>query len=133
MRATDAKWEWPRKGDVMDAKRRCATCTEEVSLEVRRCPRCGARTEPMHRGVDGRLLTGVCAALGRELGVDAALIRVGFVVALAVSGGTALMVYLLLWAFTPPSATGTAPLRRTYSWLSGLGNSERTPRVERRV
>ncbi|QQR43673.1 PspC domain-containing protein [Myxococcus xanthus] len=133
MRATDAKWERPQKGDVMDAKRRCATCTEEVSLEVRRCPRCGARTEPMHRGVDGRLLTGVCAALGRELGVDAALLRVGFVVALAVSGGTALMVYLLLWAFTPPSATGTAPLRRTYNWLSGLGNSESTPRVERRV
>ncbi|WP_426754917.1 PspC domain-containing protein [Myxococcus sp. Y35] len=117
----------------MDAKRRCATCTEEVSLEVRRCPHCGSRTEPMHRGVEGRLLTGVCAALGRELGVDAALVRVAFVVALAVSGGTALLVYLLLWAFTPPSATGTAPLRRTYSWLSGLGNSGSTPRVERRV
>ncbi|MBZ4416312.1 PspC domain-containing protein [Myxococcus sp. RHSTA-1-4] len=115
----------------MDTKR-CADCAEDMKLEARKCPRCGARTEPLHRDMEGKKLAGVCAALGRELGVDAALLRVGFVVALAVSGGTALMVYLLLWAFTPPSAVGRAPLQRAVDWLGSVGGSEE-PRVERRV
>jgi phage shock protein PspC (stress-responsive transcriptional regulator) len=116
----------------MDAMKRCADCTEEIKLEATRCPHCGTRAERLHRGVEGRMLAGVCAALARQFGLDAALVRVAFVVALALSGGTAMMVYLLLWAFTPPSATGTAPLQRTVDWLSSLGSSDE-PQVERRV
>lgn len=116
----------------MDATKRCADCTEEMKLEATRCPHCGTRTERMHRGVEGRMVAGVCAAMARQLGMDAALVRVAFVVALALSGGTATMVYLLLWAFTPPTAVGTAPLQRTVDWLSSLGSSD-APEVERRV
>ncbi|MCP3141793.1 PspC domain-containing protein [Pyxidicoccus xibeiensis] len=116
----------------MDAMKRCTACTEEMRVEATRCPHCGSRAEPFHRGVEGRTLFGVCAALAQQLNVDAALVRVGFVVALAVSGGTALLVYLLLWAFTPPSVHGKAPLQRTVDWLSSIGNSDE-PQVERRV
>jgi phage shock protein PspC (stress-responsive transcriptional regulator) len=115
----------------MDTKR-CAACAEDMKWEARKCPHCGTRTEPLHRDVEGRKLAGVCAALGRQFEVDAALLRVGFVVALAVSGGTALMVYLLLWAFTPPSAMGKSPLQRTVDWLGSVGGSSE-PDVERRV
>lgn len=116
----------------MDAMKRCTACAEELRLEARKCPHCGSRTEPLHRDVEGRKLFGVCAALGHHFSVDAALVRVGFVVALAVSFGTALLVYLLLWAFTPPTALGTAPLQSAVDWLSRLGNSD-TPQVEKRV
>ena len=115
----------------MDTKR-CAACTEEMRMEARKCPHCGTRTEPLHRDVEGKKLAGVCAALGQYLGVDAALLRVGFVVALAVSGGTALMAYLLLWAFTPPNAVGRSPLQRTVDWLGSAGSADE-PRVETRV
>jgi phage shock protein PspC (stress-responsive transcriptional regulator) len=77
---------------------------------------------------------GVCLALSRQFGVDAALLRVAFVIALAVTGGSALMVYLLLWGFTPPSVVGKAPMQRVVDWMTRVtdaGSDE--PRVERRV
>ena len=116
----------------MDAMKRCTASAEEMRVEARKCPHCGSRTEPLHRDVEGRKLFGVCAALGHHFDVDPALVRVGFVVALAVSFGTAMLVYLLLWAFTPPSLHGTAPLQRTVDWLGGLGNAD-SPEVEKRV
>jgi phage shock protein PspC (stress-responsive transcriptional regulator) len=116
----------------MDAMKRCTACAEEMKVESRKCPHCGSRAEPLHRDVAGRKLFGVCAALGRHFDLDPALVRVGFVVALAMSFGTAMFVYLLLWAFTPASAYGTAPLQRAVDWLGSLGNSA-APEVERRV
>jgi phage shock protein PspC (stress-responsive transcriptional regulator) len=118
----------------MDTTKRCTACAEEMKFEARKCPHCGTRTEPLHRDVEGRKLAGVCAALGRQFEVDAALLRVGFVVALAVSGGSALMVYLLLWAFTPPSAVSRSPLQRAVDWLGSFGEAaDEPPHVERRV
>lgn len=116
----------------MDAMKRCAACAEEMRFEASKCPHCGARTEPMHRGVEGRTLFGVCAALARQFNVDPALVRVAFVVSLVMSFGTTMLVYLLLWAFTPSSALGKAPLQRTVDWLGGLGNADE-PRMETRV
>ncbi|MFP2930108.1 PspC domain-containing protein [Pyxidicoccus sp. 3LG] len=116
----------------MDATKRCTACTEDMKVEATKCPHCGTRAEPFHRGVEGRTLAGVCAALAKHFNVDAALVRVGFVVALAVSGGTSLLVYLLLWAFTPADAYGKAPLQKTVDWLASIGNSDE-PQVERRV
>jgi phage shock protein PspC (stress-responsive transcriptional regulator) len=89
----------------------------------------------MHRG-EGRTLLGACAALARELGVDVALVRVAFVVALALSGGTALLVYLLLCAFTPGAPGEKAPAQRLVDVLARVGNApveDDEPRYERRV
>jgi phage shock protein PspC (stress-responsive transcriptional regulator) len=80
------------------------------------------------------VLGGVCTALARQLGLDVALVRVAFVLALAVSGGTALLVYVLLWALTPASATEKAPVQRLVDWLSRVTSAAADePRVERRV
>jgi phage shock protein PspC (stress-responsive transcriptional regulator) len=80
------------------------------------------------------VLGGVCTALARQLGLDVALVRVAFVVALALSGGTALMVYLLLWGLTPASATAKPPVQQLVDWLARVTNAaEDEPRVERRV
>ena len=116
----------------MDATKRCTDCTEEMKFEATKCPHCGTRTEPLHRGVEGRTLFGVCAALARHFGLDPALVRVGFLVSLVMSFGTTMLVYMLLWAFTPSSALGKAPLQRTVDWLGSIGNSDE-PRMETRV
>ena len=125
-----------RRG-AMDETKQCAACRMNIQAEASRCPHCRERqpgAEPMHRGGPERVLGGVCTALARRFGLDVALLRVGFVLALAVSGGTALGIYLLLWVLTPPSATGKAPVQR---WVEGVGrvaNAEvEEPRVERRV
>ncbi len=115
----------------MDTKR-CAECAEEMKLGARKCPHCGTRTEPLHRDVEGKKLAGVCAALGQYFGVDAALLRVAFVVALAISGGTATMAYLLLWAFTPASAVARPPVQKAVDWLGSVGGGDE-PQVEKRV
>jgi phage shock protein PspC (stress-responsive transcriptional regulator) len=106
-------------------------------MEAMKCPHCRTSqpgAEPMHRGLEGRTLGGVCVALARQFGVDVALLRVGFVVALALSGGTALMVYLLLWVFTPGAATAKPPVQQAVDWLTKVTNAAPDePRVERRV
>ncbi|WP_164002193.1 PspC domain-containing protein [Pyxidicoccus caerfyrddinensis] len=116
----------------MDAMKRCTACVEEMKVEATKCPHCGTRTEPMHRGVEGRMLSGVCGALARQFNLDPAVVRVAFLVSLLLSFGTTMIVYLALWAFTPSSALGKAPLQSTVDWLGNLGNSDE-PHVETRV
>ena len=121
----------------MDEMKSCVACKMDIRAEATRCPHCRERqpgAEPFHRGGPERLVGGVCAAVARRLGVDVALVRVAFVLALVVTGGSALGLYLLLWVLTPPSATGRAPVERVRSWLgTAAGAPVEEPRVERRV
>lgn len=91
------------------------------------------RSGLMHRGGPGRVLTGVCLALSRQLHLDVALVRIGFVLALLVSGGTALLAYLLMWFIMPPSALGRAPVQRVLGWARRVSAPEEESRWERRV
>jgi phage shock protein PspC (stress-responsive transcriptional regulator) len=54
----------------------------------------------LRRPVDDRMLAGVCAGVARYLGVDANLVRIGFVL-LAFVGGAALPLYLAGWLLMP--------------------------------
>ncbi|QSQ12963.1 PspC domain-containing protein [Myxococcus landrumensis] len=117
----------------MDAMKRCTGCAEEMKAEASKCPHCGTRATRLHRGVEGRMLLGVSAMLAREFGIDAAWVRVLLVVATLFTGGTLPFVYVMLWAFTPPTAMGRPPLQRTMDWLSRMGQSSDVGRLERRV
>jgi phage shock protein C len=119
----------------MDSPKRCVACAMDLRDEATRCPHCRA-VQPgavMHRGGEGRTLLGVSLALGRQFGLDVALVRVAFVIALAVTGGATMLVYLLLWAFTPPSAIGKAPVQRVVDWVTGPAQGSAEPKVEHRV
>ncbi|WP_224361349.1 PspC domain-containing protein [Hyalangium versicolor] len=119
----------------MDATKRCVACAMDLRDEATRCPHCQA-VQPgavMHRGGEGRKLLGVCLALSRQFGLDVALVRVAFIIALVVTFGATLMVYGLLWAFTPPSPIGKAPVQRVVDWMSGPADGSAEPKVERRV
>jgi len=121
----------------MEATKRCTACAMDLRMEATKCPHCRTSqpgTEPLHRGLEGRTLGGVCVALARQFGVDVGLVRVAFVLALALSGGTALLVYLLLWAFLPGSAAARPPVQKVVDWLGkATSAAPDEPRIENRV
>lgn len=62
----------------------------------------------LHRPSD-RMVAGVCAGLGRHLGIDPLVLRVAFGV-LAFFGGAGLLLYGALWLFLPEEGRDRAPV-----------------------
>jgi signal transduction histidine kinase/phage shock protein PspC (stress-responsive transcriptional regulator) len=60
------------------------------------------RREPRHG-----IVAGVLAGLGRRIGVDPVVLRIGFVIGAILSGGILLLAYVVAWAALP--AEGQAP------------------------
>jgi signal transduction histidine kinase len=73
-----------------------------------------AAAEPtaLRRNPEKGLLGGVLAGLGERAGIDPVILRVAFVIAVILSGGLALLVYVVAWAALPARAGGAAPLSR---------------------
>ncbi|MGY1916069.1 PspC domain-containing protein [Blastococcus sp. SYSU DS0973] len=67
-------------------------------------PPAPARTQ-LHRSRSDKVIGGVGGGLAEYSGIDALLWRVGFV-ALALAGGTGVLVYLLLWLLMPAGPDG---------------------------
>jgi phage shock protein C len=61
----------------------------------------------VRRSRQDRVIGGVCGGLGRYLGVDPVLLRIG-AVALALSGGLGVLAYIIAW-IAIPEETGTEP------------------------
>jgi phage shock protein PspC (stress-responsive transcriptional regulator) len=61
----------------------------------------------LHRSRTDKILGGVSGGLAEYSGIDALLWRVGFV-ALALAGGTGVVVYLLLWLLMPAGPVGSS-------------------------
>jgi phage shock protein PspC (stress-responsive transcriptional regulator) len=57
---------------------------------------------PLRRDPRDRVLGGVCAAIARHVGLDVALVRLAAVVLAIVTGGAALVGYLIAWVVLPP-------------------------------
>jgi signal transduction histidine kinase len=64
----------------------------------------------LRRDTEHRVLGGVCAGLGRHLGVDPLIVRVAFVAA-ATAGGIGFILYALAWVFVPAGDAPAAPMR----------------------
>jgi len=58
----------------------------------------------LFRNIDDRMLGGVCSGLGAYFNIDATLVRIIFLLALFLAGGS-LVVYLVLWIVIPPART----------------------------
>ncbi|HVE87119.1 MAG TPA: PspC domain-containing protein [Myxococcales bacterium] len=114
-------------------KKTCPTCRSEIEAAAFRCPHCRARqpdVPPMHRDAPGRMLAGVCAAIGRELQIDVTLVRIAFALACLLSGGLAFGAYVMIWVLTPFQPGGRAPATRALDWLEGLLGSSTMPRPD---
>ncbi|WP_222131465.1 PspC domain-containing protein [Pseudonocardia sp. C8] len=55
----------------------------------------------LRRSTTDKMLGGVCGGLARDLGVDAALLRIAVLVLTLVTGGAAALVYLAAWIVAP--------------------------------
>lgn len=60
------------------------------------------RNRRLERPRSGKWIAGVCAGLADYTGINATLIRVGFVIFAFTGVGE--LVYLVLWVFTPKAA-----------------------------
>ena len=75
----------------------------------------------LERAQDGRMLTGVAAGIGRYLGIDANLVRIGFVVLTFVGGG-GILAYLAATVLLPGEGGQPAMVRSLrLPWRSGAG------------
>src|SRR5438309_6383204 len=50
---------------------------------------------------EGKILGGVCTGVAAYFGVDPVLVRVGFVLATILGGGSGLLVYIVMWLVMP--------------------------------
>ena len=83
---------------------------------------------PLRRHRDGAVLGGVCAGLGRRLGLDPIVLRVVFI-AMTAAGGLGAVLYALLWAALPAEGEARAARMRvprvpggdSWSVAAGMG------------
>ena len=77
----------------------------------------------LERVRDGRLLTGTAAGIGRYLGIDANLVRIGFII-VALFGGMGFLAYIAAWVLLP-GENGEPPVirRLRLPWRSGTGRA----------
>ena len=80
---------------------------------------------PLRRDRSKGVLGGVCAGLGRRLGIDPLILRAGFVIA-AGAGGTGVILYAICWALMPAGEEDGRPLMaraigRRESWMVASG------------
>jgi phage shock protein C len=54
----------------------------------------------LYRSTNDRMIAGVCAGLGRYLGLDPTVVRLIFLLLLFL-GGNGLLIYLVLWVLMP--------------------------------
>jgi signal transduction histidine kinase/phage shock protein PspC (stress-responsive transcriptional regulator) len=66
---------------------------------------------PLRRDRERALLGGVCAGLGRRLGIDPLILRVGFIAA-APAGAAGIVLYAVLWAVLPAAGERGTPAAR---------------------
>lgn len=58
------------------------------------------QTSVLKRNVDDKILGGVCSGLARHLGIDAWIVRVGFIF-MFLWAGIGPLIYLILWLLMP--------------------------------
>jgi phage shock protein PspC (stress-responsive transcriptional regulator) len=65
----------------------------------------------LYRDIDHAVIGGVLAGTARYLGVGTAWVRLGFIILLLISFGTAAVVYVVLWVLVPGAVTATEKLQ----------------------
>lgn len=75
---------------------------------------------PLRRTAQGAAIAGICAGAGRTLGVDPLLLRVAAVALVIVTGGLALVGYLVAWGLVPADPDAP-PGPESLGWRTAIG------------
>ena len=62
-------------------------------------------SKALTRSNSSRMLAGVCGGLGEFLDIDPTIVRLAFVLGFFISGGTALLVYLVMALIVPSESS----------------------------
>ena len=68
-----------------------------------------ATEKKLVRSTTDKMVAGVCAGLADYFDIDAAIVRVLFVI-FALAGGPGILAYLILWIVMPEEGSDTAPI-----------------------
>jgi phage shock protein PspC (stress-responsive transcriptional regulator) len=68
------------------------------------------RNQGLVRPIEGRVLGGVCAGLGRRFGIDPWPARLLFILILLLIPGSQLLVYPILWIVMPSEQPAARPV-----------------------
>jgi phage shock protein C len=71
------------------------------------------RSQGLTRPSEGRILGGVCAGLGRRIGLDPWPARLLFLLVLLLVPGSQLLLYPILWILMPTAEPGEAGMTTT--------------------
>jgi signal transduction histidine kinase len=82
-----------------------------IAGDMAASPTASRSREPLRRDRAHGYVAGVCAGLGRHLGVDPLVVRIAFIAA-STAGGVGILLYGLAWLMIPVDDAAGAPLRR---------------------
>jgi phage shock protein PspC (stress-responsive transcriptional regulator) len=77
----------------------------EEEIEIETLASDTKRKRRLYRDPDHRVLGGVCGGLGAYFNMDPVILRIIFVVIFFITGGAALLAYLILWIAVPKAIT----------------------------
>jgi signal transduction histidine kinase len=77
------------------------------------------------RDTENAIVAGLLAGLARRLDVDPLLVRIVFGVLVLVTGGAALVVYVIAWPFVPGDEEAGRPATKTERWLRRASSPRR--------
>jgi phage shock protein PspC (stress-responsive transcriptional regulator)/predicted membrane protein len=98
----------------------------EAAAEAPQAPPQHPQPRRLVRRPEGKILAGVCTGLAAYMGVDPVLVRVGFVLATILGGGTGLVAYVVMWLVMPmaPEGEPLPPVRHT-DWFDSSNAATR--------
>ncbi|MGX7681841.1 PspC domain-containing protein [Jatrophihabitans sp. DSM 45814] len=76
------------------------------------------RSKGLTRQREGRVLGGVCAALGNKIGLDPWPTRLLFILTLLVLPGSQILVYPILWLLMPLADRPETPVNTEAGWTA---------------